>query len=103
MTLGLVTFCGYTVVGVVSIVGFVMEKQEGTATIITRSVLQLLFALVFIDIVIVLIFYWFYIVLITIITIRLNNEQRAAIADYFRVYKVLGDVFTCALSEMMMA
>lgn len=31
MTLGSVIFCGYTVVDVVSIVGFVMEKQEGTA------------------------------------------------------------------------
>lgn len=54
MTLGLVTFCGYTVVGVVSIVGFVMEKQEGIAAFTTRSVLQLLFVLVFIDKVIVL-------------------------------------------------
>lgn len=31
MTLGSATSCGYTVVGVVSTVGFVMEKLEGTA------------------------------------------------------------------------
>lgn len=30
MTLGSATSCGYTVVGVVFIVGFVMEKPEGT-------------------------------------------------------------------------
>lgn len=33
----------------------------------------------------------FHNVLITIIIIRLNNEQRGAIVDYFRVYKVLRD------------
>lgn len=38
-----------------------------------------------------LLFYYVHTVLIFIIIIRLNNEQRAAIVDYFRVYKVLSD------------
>lgn len=85
MTLGSITFCGYTVAGAVSIVGFVMEKQEGiTAKQNQKSILQLRS---FLDS-----YLLFYVILMTIIVIRLNNEQRAAVADYFRVYKVLKDV-----------
>lgn len=36
MTLDLTTFYGYTVVDVVSIAGFVMEKQEGNACMLWR-------------------------------------------------------------------
>lgn len=80
MTLGLDIFSGYIVVGVVYIVGSVIERQDGEA--MRHYIVKTCF--------------WFglatkghkHIFKCYHYTYRLTNEQRAAVADYFRVYKV---------------
>uniref|UniRef100_A0A0D3G6K2 DNA primase n=1 Tax=Oryza barthii TaxID=65489 RepID=A0A0D3G6K2_9ORYZ len=66
MILVSITYCGYIVVVVVSIAGFVIVEQESMHDFGDPKML------------------WYF-------PVRLNNEQRAAIADYFRVYKVGGE------------
>lgn len=74
MTLDSTTFYGCTVVVVVSIVGFVMEKREGNGALIED--------IISFDIFLRLI----YTKLLSLT--RLNNEQRAAISEYLHVHKV---------------
>lgn len=67
---------GSTVVAVVSIVGFATAKLEG---IREKTIMYC----VFIAKVILRIIY------LEATIFRLNNEQRAAVTDYFHVYKVI--------------
>ena len=76
MILVSITYCGYTVVVVVSIAGSVIAKQESMPE--RTSLLLVCFLLSCPEIETHPHF-----------PVRLSNEQRAAIADYFRVYKVL--------------
>lgn len=76
MTLVSVTFSGYIVEDVVFIAGFVMGKQEGNS--LNSSNLPFLRFLRHVMKLKPCSFFF-----------RLTNEQRAAIADYFRVYKVV--------------
>lgn len=77
MILVSITFFGCIVVGVVFIVGFAMEKQEG---MIQKEMILFKFSINDEQA------KWFNILPLLY---RLTNEQRAAVADYFRVYKVL--------------
>lgn len=75
-----ITFCGCIVDDAVFIVGFVMGKQEGKSLNgLEMKVPLMSFAFCIMN---------FDGLLSSAIIPRLNNEQRAAIADYFRVYKV---------------
>lgn len=73
MILVSIIYCGYTVV---FIVGFVMEKQESNKTVKLLQYKLLMFSITL------------YITNLEYIYISLNNEQKRATADYFRVYKV---------------
>ena len=70
MILVSITYSGYTVAVVVSIAGSVIAEQESMPELTSICFLCLL------------------ILKHMCSPVRLSNEQRAAIADYFRVYKV---------------
>lgn len=78
MTLVSSTFSGYIVVAEVFIVGSVMGRQEGQ----TVNNQYFLFSFSCLR-------PYIYVKICCIYSYRLTNEQRAAIADYFRVYKVV--------------
>jgi hypothetical protein len=69
MILVSVTYCGYTVAVVVSIAGSVTAEQESMFSLTS-------------------LFLMFVNPKIHLCYVRLSDEQRAAVADYFRVYKV---------------
>lgn len=70
MILVSITYCGYTVAVVVSIAGSAIAEQESMFRLTSIC------------------FLCFFILKYFVFSCRLSNEQRAAVADYFRVYKV---------------